>query len=68
MVNENYHGVNKILKCAANIIMEEEKQSDLMLEMEARMYAPLQWESLAPCKIQDLKAAQYEEALCLIKV
>lgn len=47
--------------------MEEEKD-ELMLEMEARMYAPLQWKTLAPCKIQDLKAAQYEEALRLIKV
>ncbi|XP_032678350.1 uncharacterized protein LOC116847449 [Odontomachus brunneus] len=47
--------------------MEEEKKDELMLEMEARIYAPLQWKSLAPCKIQDLKAAQYEEALRLIK-
>lgn len=48
--------------------MEVKKKDELMLEMEARMYAPLQWESLALCRIQDLKAAQYEEALRLIKV
>lgn len=48
--------------------MEEERKDESILEMEARMYAPLQWESYAPCKIQDLKAEQYEEALRLIKV
>ncbi|XP_014483698.1 PREDICTED: uncharacterized protein LOC106749100 [Dinoponera quadriceps] len=47
--------------------MEKEGNNNLILDMEARMYAPLQWESFAPCKIQDLKAAQYEEALRLIK-
>lgn len=38
------------------------------IEMEARMYAPLEWDSQAACKIQDLKEAKYEEALRLIKV
>ncbi|XP_011149327.1 uncharacterized protein LOC105189121 [Harpegnathos saltator] len=48
--------------------MEKDKKDELILEMEERMYAPLQWEAhTAPCKIQDLKAAQYEEALRLIK-
>lgn len=48
--------------------MNEEKQDEFTIEMEARMLAPLEWESDAPCKIQDLKEAQYEEALSLIKV
>lgn len=39
-----------------------------IIEMEARMYAPLEWDSPAICKIQDLKESQYEEALRLIKV
>lgn len=47
--------------------MDEEKKEEL-IEMEARMYAPLEWDSPAICKIQDLKEAQYEEALRLIKV
>lgn len=47
--------------------MDEEKTYDV-IEMEARMYAPLVWDSAAICKIQDLKEAQFEEALRLIKV
>lgn len=47
--------------------MDEEKKNDF-IEMEARMYAPLEWDSPAICKIQDLKEAHYEEALRLIKV
>ncbi|XP_011689090.1 PREDICTED: uncharacterized protein LOC105450781 isoform X2 [Wasmannia auropunctata] len=46
--------------------MAEEKKNDY-IEIEARMYAPLEWDSPAICKIQDLKEAQYEEALRLIK-
>ncbi|XP_011864465.1 PREDICTED: uncharacterized protein LOC105560190 [Vollenhovia emeryi] len=46
--------------------MNEEKKNEL-IGMEARMYAPLEWDSPAICKIQDLKEAQYEEALRLIK-
>lgn len=48
--------------------MDEEKKEEFMIRMEARMYAPLEWDSPAICKIQDLKEAQYEEALRLIKV
>lgn len=47
--------------------MDEEKKNDF-IEMEARMYAPLEWDSPEICKIQDLKEAQYDEALRLIKV
>jgi len=47
--------------------MNEEKKNDF-IEMEARMYAPLEWDSPAICKIQDLKEAHYDEALRLIKV
>ncbi|XP_070155141.1 uncharacterized protein [Polyergus mexicanus] len=47
--------------------MDEEKEDKFMIEMEGRMYAPLEWDSPAICKIQDLKEAQYEEALRLIK-
>lgn len=50
------------------MIMDEEKKDRFTVEMEARMYAPLEWESPAICKIQDLKEAQYEEVLRLIKV
>ncbi|KYN40646.1 hypothetical protein ALC56_04955 [Trachymyrmex septentrionalis] len=46
--------------------MDEEKRYDIV-EMEARMYAPLEWDSPAICKIQDLKEAHYDEALRLIK-
>ncbi|XP_018045213.1 PREDICTED: uncharacterized protein LOC108685085 [Atta colombica] len=46
--------------------MNEEKKNDF-IEMEARMYAPLEWDSPAICKIQDLKEAHYDEALRLIK-
>ncbi|XP_011258173.1 uncharacterized protein LOC105252488 [Camponotus floridanus] len=49
------------------MIMDEEKKDKFTVEMEARMYAPLEWESPAICKIQDLKEAQYEEVLRLIK-
>ncbi|XP_029174494.1 uncharacterized protein LOC114943073 [Nylanderia fulva] len=49
------------------MIMNEEKKDTFTIEMEARMYAPLEWDSPAICKIQDLKEAQYEEALRLIK-
>lgn len=48
--------------------MIEEKDDEFTVEMEARMYAPLEWDSPAICKIQDLKETQYEEALRLIKV
>lgn len=48
--------------------MNEENKNEFTIEMETRMYAPLEWDSLATCKIQDLKEAQYEEALRLIKV
>lgn len=47
--------------------MDEDKRNDV-IGMEARMYAPLEWDSSAMCKIQDLKEAQFEEALRLIKV
>jgi len=47
--------------------MNEEKKNDF-IEMEARMYTPLEWDSPAICRIQDLKEAQYEETLRLIKV
>ncbi|XP_011640442.1 uncharacterized protein LOC105429273 [Pogonomyrmex barbatus] len=45
----------------------DEKKDEFTIEIEARMYAPLEWDSPAICKIQDLKEAQYEEALRLIK-
>ncbi|XP_072761054.1 uncharacterized protein [Anoplolepis gracilipes] len=47
--------------------MDEEKNDKFTVGMEARMYAPLEWDSPAICKIQDLKEAQYEETLRLIK-
>lgn len=50
------------------MVMDEEKEDKFVIEMEARMYAPLEWDSPAICKIQDLKEVQYEEALRLIKV
>lgn len=51
-----------------SIVMDEEKKDEFMIRMETRMYAPLEWDSPAICKIQDLKEVQYEEALRLIKV
>lgn len=48
--------------------MNEEKNDKFTVKMEAKMYAPLEWESPAICKIQDLKEAQYKEVLRLIKV
>jgi len=47
--------------------MNEEKKNEF-IDIEARMYAPLEWDSSEICKIQDLKEAQYGEALRLIKV
>lgn len=48
--------------------MDKESEDRFTSEMEARMYAPLEWDSPVTCKIQDLKEAQYEEVLRLIKV
>jgi len=48
--------------------MEEEVEEEFTVEMENRMHAPLEWYSPPVCKIQDLKEAQYDEALRLIKV
>lgn len=48
--------------------MNNEEKDESTVEAEARMHAPLEWDSLAICKIQDLKESQYEEALRLIKV
>ncbi|KAG7212178.1 hypothetical protein KM043_012518 [Ampulex compressa] len=47
--------------------MDVEEKDERVLQMEARMYAPLEWDSPATCRIQDLKEAQYEEALRLLK-
>ncbi|XP_017763607.1 PREDICTED: uncharacterized protein LOC108553280 [Eufriesea mexicana] len=44
-----------------------EEKDEFALEAEARMKAPLEWDSTAKCKILDLKESQYDEALHLIK-
>ncbi|XP_050451733.1 uncharacterized protein LOC126851627 [Cataglyphis hispanica] len=46
---------------------EKKEEDKFIAGMEERMYAPLEWDSPATCKIQDLKEVQYEEALRLIK-
>jgi len=48
--------------------MDEDMEEEFTIEMEQRMHAPLEWDSPPICKMQDLKEAQYEEALRLIKV
>lgn len=45
-----------------------EEKDEYALEVETRMKASLEWDSLAKCKILDLKEPQYDEALRLIKV
>ncbi|XP_067208541.1 uncharacterized protein [Linepithema humile] len=47
--------------------MDEKKKDEFTVEMEVKMLMPLIWDSPAICKIQDLKEAQYEEVLRLIK-
>ncbi|XP_034183318.2 uncharacterized protein LOC117605751 [Osmia lignaria lignaria] len=42
-------------------------EDDRAVEMEARMLAPLEWESTANCKIIDLREPLYNEVLRLIK-
>ncbi|KAL0099082.1 hypothetical protein PUN28_020260 [Cardiocondyla obscurior] len=46
--------------------MDKEDNVDL-IGIEARMYAPLEWDSSETYKIQDLKEEHYEEVLRLIK-
>ncbi|XP_015175250.1 PREDICTED: uncharacterized protein LOC107065782 [Polistes dominula] len=43
------------------------KKDDKLLEMEARIHAPLEWDSPIYCKIQDLHESLYDEACRLIK-
>lgn len=45
-----------------------DEKDDRALEIEARMKAPLEWDSPENCKILDLKETQYGETLRLIKV
>lgn len=47
--------------------METEKDQQAQ-EAEARMYAPLDWDSPASCRIEDLTEPRFDEALRLIKV
>lgn len=48
--------------------MSIDDRDEYALEAEARLKAPLEWESTAKYKIIDLKESQYDEALRLIKV
>ncbi|XP_076618901.1 uncharacterized protein LOC143340608 [Colletes latitarsis] len=43
------------------------EKDELTLQMEARMKAPLVWDSPDNCEIKDLQEPQYDEALRLIK-
>ncbi|KAI4481315.1 hypothetical protein M0804_009435 [Polistes exclamans] len=47
--------------------MDKDDKDDKLLEMEERMYAPLEWDSSIYCKIQDLDESLYDEACRLIK-
>ncbi|XP_078050771.1 uncharacterized protein LOC144477157 [Augochlora pura] len=45
----------------------QDETDEFSLQVDARMKAPLVWNSLANCTIQDLKESQYDEVLRLIK-
>ncbi|KAI4500885.1 hypothetical protein M0802_004096 [Mischocyttarus mexicanus] len=47
--------------------MEYNEKDDKLLEIEEKMYAPLEWDYTIYCKIQDLHESLYDETCRLIK-
>ncbi|XP_076279073.1 uncharacterized protein LOC143208487 [Lasioglossum baleicum] len=47
--------------------MDDDQKDEFSLQVEARMKAPLVWDSSSSCIIQDLLEPQYDEVLRLIK-
>lgn len=46
----------------------EVEKDEMLLKMQERMKAPLEWPSIDGCKILDLQPPHFDEALRLIKV
>lgn len=48
--------------------MSEIEREEMIMKMQDKITAPLQWTCSEPCKIIDLKEQHYQQVLNLIKV